>query len=235
MPTTGTPLWHRAPHRLPWKSNPWRAWLAWGSWFTSQPLRSHQAGVTLEDNEGRCQCWQCHRVPHLPPHHPQSPPGTFWPLGPTTQISPGRPCQERRGVRAPVAGPPCLGDTQGVSRGCPGPTQLYSHHAQGAPACPAVPRHPSRPSGPAGRTDVTCGVTHGVTQAIQVGPGASATIPGVPAAMPGPTGGLDSPSAPQCQLAPGVPARRKGDKVGAQGVPAGPGWAPPAPFVPTQS
>lgn len=97
MPTVGTPPWHGGPHRLPWKADPWRSWLPWGSRFTGQPLRSHEAGVTLEDNGGGWQCWQCHQVPHLPPLTPKAP-GTFWPLGPTTQISPGRPWQEGIGM-----------------------------------------------------------------------------------------------------------------------------------------
>lgn len=71
MPTMGTPPWRRAPHRLPWKANPWRAWLAWGSWFTGQSLGSHEARVTLEDNEG---CVSVLAVPPGAPFATPSPP-----------------------------------------------------------------------------------------------------------------------------------------------------------------
>lgn len=165
----GTATQHWGPYRLPWKANPWRARLPRGSWLAGQPLRSHEARVTLEGKRG-CQCQRCHRVPRLPPIHSQAPTYLLalgahhadlsWPALPG----------EDQGVKAPHVqhhschGPGWSGGQtllpEGCPRGCPGTTHHYSHHVLGAPACPAVPRRPSHPSGPVGQTDSTPVISH---------------------------------------------------------------------------
>lgn len=165
-----------------------------------------------------CQCWGCLWVPWLPRVHPQTPALTFCPLGPTTQISPGRPCRGGAGCECPTRAAPWGGWAssrtplpRGSPRGCPGTAQHYSHRAPGAPACPVVPRRPSHPSGPAGHRDVT-------RAASRVVPGRSWSLQhhcrtheaAAPAAILGPAAALDSPSAHGCLLSQVFPARRSG-------------------------
>lgn len=92
MPTMGTPPWHGGPHRLPWKADPWRSWLPWGSRFTGQPLRSHEAGVTLEDNGGGGSAGSATRCPisHPSPPKPQVPSGPWAPPRRSLRAGPGR-------------------------------------------------------------------------------------------------------------------------------------------------
>jgi len=217
----GTAPRGRGPYRLPGKADPWGSRLPRGPRLAGQPLGSHEARVTLEGKAG-CQCQRRCCVP--PPSHAQSAHLPSAPWVPPRRSPRAGPAGRGRGVKAPQAQHRARhGDAwsssrtprpRGMPQGCPGDAPgppITTHIAPRAPRLAlqspvafltllALRDRRTAPTPSPSATHVGTGRSWQLCRH----PGTPGAV--VPAAMLGPTGGLDSPSARRRRPPLGPPA-----------------------------
>lgn len=154
----GTAPRHGGPYRLPWKADPWRAWLSREPRLAGQPLGSHEARVTLEGKWGVSvpalllgALASTPQNPHLP-SDPWGPPRKSLRAGPAGRGAGcedsicAAPCAPRRGLVQRPDPVPC-----GVPQGMPRYRPALLTSRPGRPGLPCSPPSPFSPFWPCGR------------------------------------------------------------------------------------